>query len=266
MQIARVSALLVGSTLAFSGAAQASLIFDLGTSSTGGLGDEGVADANFGGFTFSYYGSSYSSAKVNANGGMTFPAGVATNWPYGNGNQTGTWWTLNAQPAIAALYDDLNNETVTHGTSKIGANTFANSYSLTWSGGQIYGGQAASFQVSLFNANQTVTLGNGDQFNFLAGDVAISYGSIPTVYDGGTAVAGVANGGGSDHDGAFGLTDGRVTNATSSLIPSGQSFFLFRWNSGESSFDTSIGTFAPVPEPGALALLGLAGLVARRRR
>ena len=259
------------------GSARANLIFDAGVTN--------VIATNFDDHnpvnivlpsTFTLFGVSQSQIRVGSNGAFGIPSGL-------NGTQYDSsqnpWHNTGAgKPIIAPLWDDLNSGPggLVSGVSKIGATTFSNSFSITapnsfsYGGGNSTAGGTIGYQVSLFTGPETVTLTNGNMFNFLAGDIAFSYqNNTLSAFAGGSAAVGITDGAGI-FVGMPGSSAGVLSTANRGLLPTGESFVLFRSN-GAGSYNASIASFASsstasVPEPASVAILSLLGLAATARR
>ena len=123
-------------------------------------------------------------------------------------------------------------------------------------------GLTSTFQIALFKGNTTI-----GGFNFLLGDIAISYGTLNSALSG-TATVGIASSA-TTFTPLPGTADGQISSLTG--LPTGSSFLLFRPSIGNVPYVASIaslpGTTA-VPEPSDVALLaiGALGLFAGSRR
>lgn len=254
---------------------QAALIFDNPATSNLVTNDDSTSNtfpADLSGFTF--YGTSISSIRTSSNGVIQINAQTISGGNYGNSTSISTtsvlapaWNDLNVTPNTPGGTGVRGSLSAIGGTNYNSVFSFTAAAAFTYSGG-IPAAPDFAYQVSLFNANTTVTNGNGNQFSFLAGDIAMSYNAFvsPRAFAGGNAFIGVGNGAGQTAYFPGSGTGGAVSNISS--LPTGETFVLYRWNSNTGNYDASLQTFTAIPEPSALSLAALTGCVAllRRRR
>ena len=171
---------------------------------------------------------------------------------------------LAAGPVIAAFYDRFAFGPDTTVTDKSVPNEF---YAVTYQ--QMLGfddpaqGKTSDFQVVLFMSDRTL---NG--FQFLAGDIAISYGQLASVVDG-TLTVGVALDG-TNFTGTPISPGGQLPNV--GTLPAGSGFLLYRpqpeftphagteQGPQQVTYDVSV-QVSNTPEPATFALIGI-GLTA----
>ena len=128
-------------------------------SSTGevlSLGNDSVAQRNFG-FDFDFYGDSFSSIFISANGYLTFGSpGVVPE------NETLDGGALSGRPIIAPFWDDLNTQGGAVHVERLGSVAGEYQYIIQWSGvtNATDGAGTASFQVVLSEATGEI------RFNF----------------------------------------------------------------------------------------------------
>jgi MYXO-CTERM domain-containing protein len=217
------------------------------------------------GFTFNFFGTSYSSLWVNNNGTVSFIGGLD--------NSFATDIDPNiADPVIAAFWADAdttsNSGVVTYEARANGVNGYP-TFGVEWPGVGYYGGDGSKLNSFELLIVSRADLGAGDA------DIYLNYGSIQwesSDYSGGfnglggtCAVAGFSNGAGTSVE----VPGSGVCGA---LIDGGAYQLMTATNDGVAGqylFQVRNGAGAPgaVPAPGALGLLGL-GLIAmvRRRR
>ena len=232
----------------------------------GGTTDDGSTDARDLGFDFNYYGNASNVIYANANGNFTFAFGS----PSLDGNNGVTGSEANSPARISLFYTDLQFQDGAPATSAFEDKT-ADYYSFSVLDARIRVGfdtptqQRVSYQLLL--VNNPVTIGG---FAFLPGDIAFSYDdfqNLPTQRD--TQFAVGLSDGTSNTDVDVPLPGGDSRGAffyrQAGALPQGGNFALFRPSGA--SYAVSIQSTTAVPEPaGGLALLGLAGGAALRRR
>ncbi len=113
------------------------------------LGDDSITTRSFG-FNFDFYGSSFSSAYIAANGYLTFGSAAAEsdNQPLDGGAMAG-------RPIIAPFWDDLNTSAGSVYVTTIGIEPGTRQYVVQWDGvtNNSDGAGTGSFQVVLNEAN-----------------------------------------------------------------------------------------------------------------
>ncbi len=225
--------------------------------------DDGATGSRGIGFNFPFYGVNKISIFHGANGITTF----------GSGSTAFANTALASSPTttIAVLWDDLrpqfDNTQSAPKTQAFEQKTIANIYAFSGVNNRIRisgGGDSSltvSYQVALFGANTTYA-----GFNFLLGDIALSYNSLvtPTTGDFTVGVHGTTS---ALFTPLPGDSDGLVNyNPGVSLLPTGSNFILFRYNSTTGQYVSSIQS-ASVPEPTSAGLVaGAVALMAGRRR
>jgi hypothetical protein len=148
------------------------------------------------------------------------------------------------------LWDDLvvsiSNESV---SEKVESGIY---YAVTWRAHQKGTGSDVIFQAAWFGSTTQLK-----GFNFLAGDIAFSYGFVSGSFSGGDATIGLDRGNGFNFVSLPGDEDGSIKNGLVNLLPTstGQ-FMLFRPTGA--SYNASIEV---VPEPSP-CVLSLAAIVA----
>jgi len=236
---------------------------------------------NLGG-TFDFYGTPITSIHVASDGFL------------GTGDVNGFFFdrTLavladaTSGPVIAAFYDHTVFGPGTSVTEQETSSYYAITYQNLYGFDNVTAGLTTDYQIVLFGANTTLR-----GFDFLAGDIAMSYGNLASVRDGSVTV-GVAEST-SNFTGTLLSIDGELLDVGS--LPTGSQFLLYRpheepiiaaLRAGSLSanslsegnrvlYNVSLETMATsntiaTPEPGTLALAGLALIVstslrARRR-
>jgi len=247
--------------------AQATPIVPGFNSSTLAANDDGSTGLINLGFSFNYFGTTYTQTYVNNNGNITFTTPLSTYTPFGLTTNTGT-------PIIAAFFGDVDTRgagsgLVTYGTGTFTGNgaTSAPTFGVNWPSVGYYG-----FHTDLLNSFQLLLVSRSD---LTAGDADIyfNYGSIQWEtgdasggsggFGGECAHAGYTNGSGAPGTnfeipgsgicGAF-LNGGanQLVTSTNDNVP-GQ--WLFEVRNGEIiQPTTSPGVITP--EPASLLLLG----------
>ena len=212
------------------------------------------------GFSFNYFGNTYTQTFVNNNGNITFDNPLGTYTPFG---LTGG----GVPPIIAPFFADVDTRvgpTVTYGTGSFGGNA---AFGVNWLGVGYYGGhidKTNTFQLLLVNR---ADLGAGDA------DIYFNYGSIQWEtgdasggsggFGGQCVHAGYSNGSGTPGtnfelpgSGICGsMIDGganQLVTSTNDQVP-GQ--WLFQVRNGEVIQPTTTGAVV-TPEPASLFLLG----------
>ncbi len=196
-----------------------------------GLGDDTFANVALG-FTFNFYGVDYNNIWVNANGNITM----------GSGDTDFTQSVpefLADQARIAPYWDDMSPNIA----GSVNAKGDASSMVVSWNGVPEFGADGGSntFSVTLHSS-----------------------GNIDFTYDGLTSsnsIVGLSPGGNLGNPGTAVDFSGSSTWALPGL--GDQAIYQ---EFAEGTFDLDGSTISFVPAPGAFALLGLAGLVSRRRR
>jgi len=207
------------------------------------------------GGNFNLYGNTINSIKVSSNGYLTTGDGLLF-----SDRSIGSLALDSGGLVIAPLYDDLIHTAQSNSlTSGLGTSNY---YAVTWSNVQgvdpaSTSDQSSTFQAVLFLAN--TVLGS---HNFLAGDIAFSYGDLNHLITdsqvlGSTATVGV----GKDAANFTGLPtvmDGQISSLVG--LPD-VGYLLYRGN-GNGGYGV-----AQVPEPETLFLtaLGLAAMRVSRR-
>ena len=183
-------------------------------------------------FTFTFYGVDYTGIWVNSNGNVTFVSGDAAfieNLPD----------FLNDQPRIAPAWDDWSPP----GGGAVLAKGDANSMTVTWDGVEHYDCCGSNTFSTTLYANGNIDL------------------TIESITTGDGAIVGLSPGGGL---GSPGTAVDFSENLIQPLPGLGDQAVYELFTAG--SPDLNGMTISFVPAPGALALLGLAGLVGTRRR
>lgn len=193
------------------------------------LGDDANANVALG-FTFNFYGVDYNSIFVGSNGYITFGSGD-TDFTESLGEFLGN------QPRIAGFWDDLSPNNGGMVTAKGDANSMVVSF----------------IDVPEFSNTGSNTFSMTLHAN---GNIDFSYNGM-TAAD---AIVGLSPGG---NLGNPGTAVDFSTSATWAIPGLGDQAIYQQFTAG---FDLDGLTISFVPAPGALALLGLAGLVSRRRR
>jgi hypothetical protein len=247
--------------------ASASLLLNpTGATPVGLSGLDNQVTRNLGG-TFSLYGTNITSINIADDGilGTGNVGGKFLNQGLGSlAENTAT--ETGAKPVIAAYYDLLTFAQGSTITDQSVADTYyAVTYQSLYAFSDTATGHSVDAQIILFMDHTTI-----GGFNFLAGDIAISYGTVNTKIEDHTFTVGAALNR-DTFNSTPGSTDGQLSNF--STLPTGSQFFLFRPNQG--TFDVSIehstSTGASgVPEPASLALAGIGligfGLFKSRKR
>ncbi len=244
------------SAAAFVPAADANLLIDPTGGTTlnaflvpGAFVDTSVA-RSLGG-SFDLYGAVYTSLDVHLNG---FLSGNATR---GAGDRSiGSLASLVSSAVVAGLYDDTAlgpNSTV---SDVVSANHYyAVTYDAIFEAANVSGRTSNTFQIALFTGNTTI-----GGFDFLTGDIALSYGALEDGIAAGSATVGVAASL-AQFTPLPGTTDGQISSL--SRLPGGESFVLFRPGAGNASYGASVASLpaiASIPEPSDVALLGVGSL------
>jgi hypothetical protein len=235
--------------------ATASLLLNpAGGSSVGLTGEPGFqVTRNIGG-TFSLFRAGITSINISSEGSL------------GTGQVAGFFADRNLSeivsstggPVIAPFYDGLtfgNGSAVTDQSVKdtYYAVTYQSMYGLT----DASPGHTSDFQVVMFMADTTIK-----GFQFHAGDIGISYGTVASTISGSTFTVGI--GSSTISTGTPTSLDGQLSNF--STLPTGSQFFLYRPRTFQDmsgptvAYNVSLES-ASAPEPAALALAGV-GLVA----
>lgn len=204
--------------------------------------------------SFNFFGAPITKVGVSVNGLLSISSTV-------NYGADAALSSSTLSNTIDPFYDDLTLFT----SGKVSDQTVSGSYyEVTWSGvydhGYLATGATDTFQAVLFFGNTVV---NG--YQFLAGDIAISYGSMLGVFNTGTATVGLGSSV-SNYVPLAGTTDGQIRNY--SLLPTGSNFLLFRPN-GSNSYNASTQSLvqpAAVAEPSSWVLLGAGLILATRLR
>ena len=183
-------------------------------------------------FTFSFYGVDYTELYVGSNGFITFVSGDT------DFSESLTEF-LADQPRIAPFWDDLspNNGGTVDATGDV------NSMVITYTDVPEYLATGANTVAVTLFANGNITLAYGDC----------------TLAD---AIVGISPGGDLGNPGL--AVDFSASPVQTLPGLGGQA--IYEQFTGDGVFDLSNMTISFVPAPGALALLGLAGLIGRRRR
>jgi MYXO-CTERM domain-containing protein len=249
--------------------ATASLLIDPTGGTAVGLSSNTIGVERRIGGTFSLFGSDITTINIQDSGYL------------GTGGTTGLFLdrdlpilaAASEGAVIAPFYDHL---ALGDGTSVVDNGVADTYYVVTYQ--SMYGfddttpGHTSDFQVVLFMADTNI-----GGFQFMAGDIAMSYGNLASTLEG-TFTVGVA----SDTSNWRGTPDGIFGELTDvSTLPTGSQFFLYRPHTepllpalqfapatlGERTvYDVSIETTAPEPASLALAALGLIGIALWRRR
>jgi hypothetical protein len=265
LRYALPAVILIGAT-ALAAPARADILVD----TTGGTiltfapnDDDGITAARPLGFSFTFFPGPTqtvnTTAVVATNGNLGFPTNTSFSnqpFPFADGIQR-----------IAPLWDDL----VVRPGEVVQDKLNAGNYSVEWKFVSDFSNPGAQhiFEATLFGAPQTI-----GAFQFLPNDIAFSYLQVQALNDN-SATVGLNQGDGIHWSPVPGSNNGIVTDATSAaLLPTGPGdFILFRPNNsgGYNSYvlNTAVNTQV-TPEPGTMALFGLAALALggtiRRRR
>lgn len=177
--------------------------------------DDQVSSGRFLGFTGSFFGVSRASVDISTNGNVNF----SSNTEYTNANMPTSvarinpfWSDLIIRPGDGALISD-----------KQLPGTY---YSATWQSMETFSqnNERYTFQMTWFGSSYP---SNG--FTFEQNDIAFSYNGVITSLPGGDVTIGLDQGNAVDFTSVNGVSNGFISNAQSSLIPTDQNaFFLFR--------------------------------------
>ncbi len=197
-----------------------------------GLGDDTFANVPLA-FTFTFYGVDYNNIFVGSNGFVTFGGGDTD-----FSDTLGEF--LSQEPRIAPAWDDWSP----NAGGQVTAKGDANSMTVTWDG-------VPSFTNGGVNTFSTTLYANGN--------IDLTIDSI-TSPEGNGIIVGLSPGGNLGNPGT--LVD--FSNNLIQQVPGFGDQAIYE----TFGFNTDLNgmTISFIPAPGALALLGLAGLVSRRRR
>ncbi|MEC5398611.1 nidogen-like domain-containing protein [Uliginosibacterium sp. H1] len=205
-----------------------------------GRNDDGFRFVNLG-FNVNFFGNTYSSLYINTNGNVSFGNGISAYVPTG---PTGA----NA-PLISPFFGDVDTRNTASGVVHVRTDV-ANQIIVTWDNVGYYNLQGAptnSFQLVLRGEDYGVPVGEGS-IGFFYKDMGWERTATST-----TAAVGFGDGQGNAK-----VLEG---SNTAGLFPVLDNHHIW--------FDPNLNPVSQVPEPGALALLGiglLAGIGARARK
>ncbi len=216
-----------------------------------GTGDDSTYSYTLGG-AFTYYGTPTSTVGVCTNGFVQIGAST-----YSNYANVGFPGTSGAPPAmVAPFWDDLY---VVNTGFFMNGYTNANYDAFTWHAEHYSGANSSNLNLQAILFRGAVNL---QGFNFLAGDIAFSYGTMNGGTPGNTATVGINAGDGVNFVTAPGTVNGTEAGGNIPNFASTGQFFLFRPNAGGGYS----GTLSSVPEPASMVALGLGAVALLRRR
>jgi hypothetical protein len=223
--------------------------------------DDGSTGSVAIGFNLNFYGQNFSNLFVNNNGNVTFNNSLGTYTPTG--------LTTSSLRIIAPFWADVDtrnsaSNVVTYGQSVInGRNVFG----VNWINVGYYASQADklnSFQLILTERNDTGA-GNFDiEFNYdkIQWETGSASGGV-NGFGGTSAAAGYTDGGANDYE----FAGSRVHSAFLDSNPNGLIYgSLNSTVAGQYVFTVRNGAVVPEPETYAMMLLGLAAVVAARKK
>lgn len=207
-----------------------------------------------------FYASPNTSVSVNTNGMINFAGVTSTSFS----NTALNVGTLNNFAAL--LWDDLDLRAATSPQAQLWESDTPDFYSLTWLNTRRFSaaGSDTGWDMQALFFKSAVNIGG---FAFLPGDIAFSYANIGTVSSDATVgLRGVsatifAPAPGGNATGQF----NPAALANLPLFPTSSQFILFRAASNPAGPDYAV-SVQTIPAPGAAISLGLAGLLAARRR
>ncbi|MDQ8020769.1 MAG: PEP-CTERM sorting domain-containing protein [Moraxellaceae bacterium] len=205
-----------------------------------GRNDDGFSFLNLG-FNVTFFGNTYSSLYINNNGNVSFGAGISAYVPVG---PTGA-----IAPVISPFFGDVDTRNAASGVVHVRTD-IANQVIVTWDQVGYYSSQGNplnSFQLVLRGDNYVVPVGEGS-IGFFYQDMGWENTQTST-----TAAVGFGDGQGNGK-----VLEGSNTDNLNLVLDNHHIWF-----------DPNLNPVSQVPEPGALALLGiglLAGFGARARK